>query len=102
MTASLYQSGSSAAPGWPDPAIGRSSARLTPDRVAPPPLALDRTAEDSSHEVALQREEDDQRQDHAHEGSGGEQVPALSQRADHVGDRHRERRHLREATDQDQ
>src|SRR5512139_1886400 len=41
-------------------------------------LSLDRAGQHAAHEVALQGEEDDQRQEHRHKSTGGQQVPILT------------------------
>src|SRR5882672_6099064 len=62
-------------------------------------LPLNRTGQNASNEIALEAEEDYQRNNHREEGGRGQQLPAGTLRADQVGECHGHRGELLRAAD---
>ena len=65
-------------------------------------LTLHRTGHHPSHKVTLQREENDQRQDHGDESAGREQVPVCSPRPDDLRKTHGQHLYISLTADEDQ
>src|SRR4051794_21408333 len=70
---------------------GATPARCRSAGLLPRASALDRPGGQTAHEVPLEGEEDDDRDDHRQDAAGRDDVPALALLADEVvldGDRH--------------